>query len=309
MVLTNQDIKDATGITQSRLHRAQQRGVLKPQKPGRKGQGGGPEWSLANLGAVFIYEDLTSLGFSPDKLTMLLRRFQFQEAWESNPRRLATGELLFDFYDFPPWIHASNDKSFDSWDPTPPVDGDIFRIGRTVLSQDVHVTVAKVGLFAGAREVPEIVRFAEFLNIGHQHQAYAEAALGLVTDASSGIHFGYWFRSREEFDQSTGTEILRRFLGIAPDSPAAAELNREIEAGNAEQQLFESHHKLAESAAEELVRANAEVVREIEARDQRARAELGVDREIEATARELFESHHKTTERAKELARLEAEED
>ncbi len=187
MVFTNEDIKEATGISQSRLHRAQQRGVLKPQKPGRRGQGGGPEWSVANLGAAFGYEEFTSMGFMPERLKPLLRIYEAMEGWEANPQRLSTGKLSFDPSDFPKYLLFNGTDAVESESLLPRYGRDgaaVFRLGRLYIIGQVAQSIGSIALFAGAREVPEAERFTEFMRIAEDHESYGKAALGLLSDAS-----------------------------------------------------------------------------------------------------------------------------
>ena len=242
MVFTNEDIRQATGLTQSRLHRAQQRGLLKPQKPGRKGQGGAPEWSLANLGSAFLYAEWTSVGFAPELLKLLLPQFEAMEGWKTNPRRLANGKLSFNLSDFPVHIMFSRKFAVESDDGSEEL-ADPWKV-RHALRAWVPVTIGSIALFVGVRDAPVYERFAEFVRIGLLHESHAEVAWGLLFEARTETGTDDLDEPvtladvRAEGDTKSWTERLLNFLGVAPGSATASNIFREIKKGAVEHQLL-----------------------------------------------------------------------
>ncbi len=240
MVFTNEDIMQATGLTQSRLHRAQQHGLLKPQKPGRKGQGGAPEWSLPNLGSAILYADWTSVGFAPDLLKLLLPRFEAMEGWETNPERLPTGKLAFNLSDFPADIMFSHTFAVESHDWRQEM-SDQWK-ARKALRAWIPATIAVIALFVGVREVPESERFAEFVRIGLLKSSHAESAWGKLFDAKEEIGTDapgepLTLADVRAESEVVKTERLLNFLGIAPEGAAASSIFREIKKGAVVDQL------------------------------------------------------------------------
>jgi hypothetical protein len=127
------------------------------------------------------------MGFTPERLKPLLRRFEGMEGWKSNPQRLPTGELSFNLSDFPRYLLFNGTVAVESerYRPTYTRDGEaVFRLDRLYLISKVAETIGSIALFVGAREVPEAERFTEFMRIAEDNESYGWTALGLLSDAS-----------------------------------------------------------------------------------------------------------------------------
>ena len=203
---TYAETQEAIPMTPSRLLRAQKRGHIHLAKPSRKGAGGAPECSAANLATLFLYEDLTSMGFSPKNIAHVIAAFEALLAWlKPWPQ---------DPDDFVEFILFDGETAIESHTPTVADDDERFASGGAVLACNVRLYVALVRVFAAVRGVQVGSRYAKLARLAKKGKPFAQAVNGLMRDAA---------RPEE------GVERLCQFLGIEIGGDEAAKVRKSIE--------------------------------------------------------------------------------